>query len=47
MFGPSVKSRMLSELLPFDWLSMKCQTGLQMDGWLRVRGLQRRFFLSG
>ncbi len=44
MVVPSLKSHVLSELLPSEWLAMKCQMRVQMDGWWRVRGLERQSF---
>lgn len=41
---PSLKSHVSSELLPSEWVAMKCQMRAQMDGWLRVRGLERQSF---
>lgn len=44
MVVPSLKSHVSSELLPSEWVAMKCQMRVQMDGWLRVRGLERQSF---
>lgn len=44
MVVPSLKSNVSSELLPSEWLAMKCQMRAQVDEWLRVRGLERQSF---
>lgn len=44
MVVPSLKSHVSSELLPSEWLAMKCQMRVQMEGWLRVRGMERQSF---